>query len=184
MFFARGISLGQKWWPIILGREISCNQFEGWNIHSSCLTFFHFKFWEGKDFFHFFLVPNVFSLCPLQVPNVFHKMFSITPHFCPICFGKCCLLFNYTCGPKRRNYILQNKTFYFGELVFFFLMMGQSNWLIVINKISTRKSDFSNDSSWLTGPFLLIYMSILTKGPKHVFLTNQLDYNDLFDQYI
>jgi len=27
-------------------------------------------------------------------------------------------------------------------------------------------------------------MSILTRGSKHIFLTNQLDYNDLFDQYI
>jgi hypothetical protein len=27
-------------------------------------------------------------------------------------------------------------------------------------------------------------MFILIRGPKHVFLTNQLDYNDLIDDYI
>jgi len=32
-------------------------------------------------FFHFSLVPNVFPLCSLQVPNVFPNMFSIAPHF-------------------------------------------------------------------------------------------------------
>ncbi len=40
---------------------------------------------------------------------------------------------------------------------------------------------FSNGSSWLIDPFQLMDMSILIKGPKHFFLINQFDYNDLFE---
>jgi len=68
-------------------------------------------------FFHFTLVPNVFSICftsvpngfpseyqyVLQVLNVFPKMFSIAPHLNPICFGKCCPPFTYIGRPKGRN---------------------------------------------------------------------------------
>jgi hypothetical protein len=32
-----------------------------------------------------------------------HKEFSIAPHFYPICFAKCCPLFNYLAGPKGRK---------------------------------------------------------------------------------
>jgi len=84
---------------------------------------------RGGFFFHFFLVPNVFPLCALQVPNgfpsgfqyvpqvpnVFPNMFSIAPHFYPICFGKCCPRFTYIGGPKGMNSTLQNRTLYFGE---------------------------------------------------------------------
>ncbi len=38
----------------------------------------------------------------------------ITPHFYPICFGKCCSPFTYILGPKGKIFV-QNKTFYFGE---------------------------------------------------------------------
>jgi hypothetical protein len=39
----------------------------------------------GFFFFHISLVPNVLPLCLVQVPNVFPNMFSIAPHFSPIC---------------------------------------------------------------------------------------------------
>jgi hypothetical protein len=42
---------------------------------------------------------------------VFPNMFSIAPHFYPICFGKCCPHFTYIAGPKGRNSILQNRRF-------------------------------------------------------------------------
>ncbi len=70
---------------------------------------------RGNNFFHFSLVRNLFTLRSLQVPNVFPNMFSITPHFYPICFDNCCPPFTYIGGPKGMNYILQYRTFYFGE---------------------------------------------------------------------
>jgi hypothetical protein len=45
VFFARGVKLGKKWWGPLLGREISCSQWEDPSIHSRCLAFFPFKFW-------------------------------------------------------------------------------------------------------------------------------------------
>jgi hypothetical protein len=54
-------------------------------------------------------VPNEFSsgfqYVP-QVPNVFPNMFSIAPHFYPICFAKCCAPFTYIAGPNGRNFLL------------------------------------------------------------------------------
>jgi hypothetical protein len=66
-------------------------------MHSRCLAIFPFKLGgEGERiFFHLSLVPNVFPLCSLQVPNgfpsgfqyvhqalnVFLDIFSIAPHF-------------------------------------------------------------------------------------------------------
>jgi hypothetical protein len=73
---------------------------------------------EGEQFFfHFSLVPNVFLIFPLQVPNgfssdsqyvpqvpnLFLNMFSIAPHFYPICFGKCCPTFAYNTWAKGKN---------------------------------------------------------------------------------
>ncbi len=40
-------------------------------------------------------VPINFSTCS-QIPNVFPNVFSIAPHFYPICFAKCCLHFTYS----------------------------------------------------------------------------------------
>jgi len=34
VLFTRGVRLGKKWWRTLLGREISCSQWEGLNIHS------------------------------------------------------------------------------------------------------------------------------------------------------
>ncbi len=69
VFLAVHIRPGQKWWWTLLGREISCSQSEGPSMHSRCLAFLPFKFWVGvvgKEFFfilffHFPLVPNVFT---------------------------------------------------------------------------------------------------------------------------
>ncbi len=120
-----------------MGREISCSQWESPSILSRCLVFFPFKFWGGgKDFFYFSLVPNVFLLCSIQVPNVFSNMLSITPHFYPICFGNSCPPFTYIVGPKGMNSILQNRTFYFGEPPYFHFKLndGQSNWQLIATK--------------------------------------------------
>jgi hypothetical protein len=65
-------------------------------------------------------------------------MFSIAPHFHPICFGKCCPPFNYIGGPKGRNSILQNRSFYFG---------GQSNWLVGKRKKRKKKKNLGGTSS-------------------------------------
>ncbi len=98
--------------------------------HAQCSKFFadgpinlapffkKLKSW-GKDFFHFSLVPNAFTVCSLQVPKMFPKMFSIAPHFYPICFGECCPLFTYIVGPRGRNSIFQNRTIY-PHIFFFF----------------------------------------------------------------
>jgi hypothetical protein len=75
-------------------------------------------------------VPIRFPLCP-QVPNVVPNIFSIAPHFYPICFGRCSSPFTYIGGPKGWNSILQTGTFYFGESLkfLFFWVAGQWNWL-------------------------------------------------------
>ncbi len=95
--------------------------------------FFLLSFGGKFFFFHFSLVPHVFPLCSLQVPNeftlsfqyvfqvpngftlgsqyvpqdpnVFLNMFVIAPHFYPICFGKSCPPFTYIGGPKARNFV-------------------------------------------------------------------------------
>jgi len=114
-------------------------------MHSRCLVFFPFMFWggggEGKIFFHFSRLPNVFALCSFQVPNGF-PIFS--PTFFPylltfICLRKWCPPFTYIGGPKGRNCTVQNRAFYFGEspLFLFVGVMGQSNWHVAQNKIKT-----------------------------------------------
>jgi hypothetical protein len=42
-------------------------------------------------------------------------------------FSKCCLPFTYIGGPKGKNFILQNRTFYFwgASIILFFLSDGQ-----------------------------------------------------------
>jgi len=85
------------------------------------LLFFLLSFGGGRIgergfFFQISLVPNVLPLCSVQVPNVFPNMFSIAPHFSPICT---LLSPIYVAGPKGRNSILQNRTFYCGEPAWF-----------------------------------------------------------------
>ncbi len=125
VFFARGISPGREWWWTLLGREISCSQWEGPSMHSSCLTFFFLSFGgrggegggkRGKDFCSFFLgsqcVPTRLHSSSQWVPNVFPNMFFIAPHFYPICFDKCCSPFTYITAPNGMYSNLQNRTFY------------------------------------------------------------------------
>jgi hypothetical protein len=69
----RVISPGQKWWPTLLGSEISCSQWEGPNMHSRCLTFFPFMFWGvgvggGGRVFNFF---PWFLMCSRYVHSKF-----------------------------------------------------------------------------------------------------------------
>ncbi len=127
MFFAGGISPGQKWWQTLLEREISCSQWEGASMHPRCLPFSNCV--VGGFFFIFPWFPNVFSLSSFQVPNGSHlgsqyvpqfsnvlpNVFSIAPHFYRMCFGKCCHPFTCIGGSKGMNIIFQNKIFYFGE---------------------------------------------------------------------
>ncbi len=95
------------------GKTQACTQ--------GALLFFPFNFGRGQDFYSFFPV----SQC---VPQ--HVL--IEPHFYPRCFGRSCPSFTYIGGPKGKNSILQNKTFYFGEpyQFQFFGVIGQSNWLV------------------------------------------------------
>ncbi len=120
VFFAWGVSPCQKWWWRLLEREISCNQWEGPNMHSKHLFFFLLCFgvWGGgKIFFHFSRLPNVFALCSFQVPNGF-PIFSPTfsPYFLTfICLGKWRPPFTYMGGQKGRNCTVQNRVFCFEE---------------------------------------------------------------------
>jgi hypothetical protein len=78
------------------GKAQACTQ--------GALIFFPFKFFP---FFSCsqcvpFKFPTGSHYAP-QFSNVFHNMFSITPHFYPICLGKCCPPFRYIGGPKGKN---------------------------------------------------------------------------------
>jgi hypothetical protein len=65
VFFARGISLGQRCWWTLLGRKISCSQHEGPSVHSRCLAFFFFPQLGGGGFFSFFPSSQcVSTMCP------------------------------------------------------------------------------------------------------------------------
>jgi hypothetical protein len=111
VFFARGTSPGQKWWQTLLGREISCSQWEDPSMHSRGLAFFSFQVWQGVLFL--FIFPW-FPMCSHYVP-LSSQCVLIEPHFYPRCFGRSCPPFTYVGGPKGKNSILQNRTFYFGE---------------------------------------------------------------------
>jgi len=82
----------------------------------------------GRDFFSFFpasqCVRTMFLSSSQWVPNIF----SIPPHFYPICLGKWCPPFTYIGGPKGRNCTVQNRAFLWGvSIVSFSRVMGQSN---------------------------------------------------------
>jgi len=60
-----------------------------------------------------------------QVPDMFLKEFSITPHFYPVCFDKHCPPFTYIAGPKGRNSILKIEPSIWGAtIISFFLSHG------------------------------------------------------------
>jgi len=76
--------------------------------------FFIFARFPMCSYYVPFKFPMGFQDVP-QFRNVFPNMFSISPHFYPICLGKWCPSFTYIGGPKGRNFILQNRAFCFGE---------------------------------------------------------------------
>jgi hypothetical protein len=76
VFIARGISPGQKWWPTLLGTEISCTQWEGRRMHSRCLVFFPFKGRGGGG-------PNMFTSSSQWVPIRFPKFSMCSRTFSP-----------------------------------------------------------------------------------------------------
>ncbi len=74
------------------------------------------------------------SLYVPHIPNVFPNMFSIAPHFYPICFGKFCPPFTYIY--RRANakelYFSKQNFLYFGETPqfhFLIVMANQIGWL-------------------------------------------------------
>jgi hypothetical protein len=73
----------------------------------------------GRDFFSFFpasqCVHTMFLSSSQWVPNIFPNIFSIPPHFYPICLGKWCPPLTLIGGPKGRNCTVQNRAFCFGE---------------------------------------------------------------------
>ncbi len=83
----------------------------------------------GEDFFHFSFVPNIFPSSSQWVPNAF----PIAPRFHPICFAQSPPLLTYIGGPKGKALYLFTESFILGNLHnfnFFFIAMGQSNWLV------------------------------------------------------
>jgi len=66
-----------------------------WSMDQKGSEFFFLLGGAGEvgrgDYFFVFYVPNVFSSSfqnVPQIPNVFHKMFPIPAHKCPICFAQ------------------------------------------------------------------------------------------------
>ncbi len=64
----------------------------------------------------------------LMLPMCSPRVFSIIPCFNPICFAQSPPLFMYIVGPKGDALHLSIESSIFWE--FFFLTMGQKNWLI------------------------------------------------------
>jgi hypothetical protein len=135
-----GISLGQKWWRVILEIEISCNQWEGSACTQSALILFSFKFWVGgkEDFFSFFLcsqhVPFKFPMGSHQVLNMFSRFpmcsprtFPIAPHFNPISFAQSPPVLTYITGPKGEALQLPKESSTLGSLHSFNLVLWWAN---------------------------------------------------------
>jgi len=120
VLFARGISPVQNWWRNLLGRDISCSQWEGPSMHSRCLAFFPFRVFVGggggwgEEFFSCFpmcsqCVLNVFPSDSQYVPqHVFHTHLTFIPH--TLANVVCLSPIAYIVGPKGRTSILQNRT--------------------------------------------------------------------------
>ncbi len=134
MFFARGTSLGPKWWQTLLGREMPCSQWERPSMHSRCLAFFPFVLFsfEGGEKDFFFIFPS-FPMCshyvpfrfPIgsqyvpQVPNVFPNMCFVAPNFFPVCFWQMLSSFHlYRCAKGEELYT-SKQNLLFGEPPYF-----------------------------------------------------------------
>jgi hypothetical protein len=121
VFFAKGIAQAKNGDKFFWKEKIHAANGKAQKHALKVPYFFSFQvLGQGEGFFFFFFFifpwfPSGSHSVP-QVPNEFPNKFSIAPDFSPICFGKCYPPFTYIAGPKERNTILQNKTFYFGEL--------------------------------------------------------------------
>jgi hypothetical protein len=86
--------------------------------HSKCLDFFLFSF-----------VPNMFPMCS---PG----LFTIAPHFNPICFAQSPPLLTYIGGTKGEAIHLSIESSILGSFhILTFFWDGQSNWLIAKKKL-------------------------------------------------
>jgi len=76
------ISLGGKWWQILLGRKMPCSQWEGPSMHSRHLAFYSFfPLRRGEGFFfHFSIVPTMFPLGSQWVLNMSPKFPMCSQH--------------------------------------------------------------------------------------------------------
>jgi len=149
VFFAKGVSPCQKWWRSLLGREISCSQWEGPSMRSRCLAFFPFMFWGGGEgggreiFFHFSWLPNVFTLCSFQVPNGF-PIFSLTfsPYlltFFPYALENGVLLSPIYVGQRGGNVQFKIEPSVLGSLHCFFYLEWLANEIGTSPKITKTK---------------------------------------------
>jgi hypothetical protein len=120
VFFARGTSLGQL--RTLLGREISCSQWEGPSMHSRCLAFFPFNFGEKERLGGRGVFPLSSNGFPIMVSKCSSSSQCVPQHvLCSTSLSSHMLwqlvssFFTYIAAPKSMNSILQNRTFYFGE---------------------------------------------------------------------
>ncbi len=107
------------------------------SMHSKCLDFFLGGGGEEGGFF------PLFSTCSHHVPNMF-PMFSMcsprvllrAPRFNPLCFAQSPPLLTYIGGPNGEALHLSMESSILGSLhsFNFFVVMGQSNWLIAKKK--------------------------------------------------
>ncbi len=124
VFFARGVSLGQKWWPSLLGREISYSQWEGPSMHSRCLFFFLLCL-GGGFLFHLSELPNVFALC-----SPISQIFPLSPYhltFIPYAFENGVLLSAILVGQRGGTIFFKIELSVLGSLHSFIFFEGWAN---------------------------------------------------------
>jgi len=89
-------------------------------------------------------------------------MFSIAPHFYPICLGKCCPPFTNIRGLKGRNYIHHNRTFYLEEfIVSFFCGLKGRNY--IHHNRTFYLEEFIVSFFWSNGLIKLAHWKNITK---------------------
>jgi hypothetical protein len=67
---------------------------------------------------------------------MFSKKFQITPHFYPICFGKCCPAFTYIGGPKVGTAYFKIEPSTLESPIVSFILSDQSNRLCKKRKMN------------------------------------------------
>jgi hypothetical protein len=100
------------------------------------LFIFHLD--RGQSTFHASFLGEGVKSKNSQVSNMVPKEFPITLQFSPICFGKCCTLFNYILRPKGRNFVIQNRTLHFGGAPNFFCFLNDGAIKLAHCKINKR----------------------------------------------